>query len=141
MQTAFSALTRALNTHDRINKTAFDFGVSRKLSPDEIHTIASLTKGQASSVADIAQALGAEPEYAQNIVTTLSKEGLLAPAKEQDHIELTESGITAHNNHIGFHIERDKHFLAYIASLDEDAFTLFSQTCLEMEKWMDSYFE
>jgi DNA-binding MarR family transcriptional regulator len=137
MQAAFSALNRAMQTHTRVSTMSFDFGVGRPLSPDEIHAIAAVDAERGSTIAEMAEALGKTGQETGPLADQLCNDGLLE--KKEGGYRLTEQGLRAQENHLGFHIERDKHFLAYIASLDEDAFAQFSETCRQMEQWMDSY--
>ncbi len=119
---------------------SFDFGVGRPLAPDEIHAIAAIDAEAGAPVAEIGKALDKTTEEAKTLADQLCEYGLIIRDGEPDHVRLSEQGLRAQENHLGFHIERDKHFLAYIASLDEEAFATFCETCREMEKWMDSYF-
>lgn len=139
MQTAFSALNRAMQIHARVSAMPFDFGVGHPLSPDEIHAIAAMDAEHGATAEDIAEAIGSAAGETGPLIARLCEYGLLEKGQTPEHFQLTEQGLRAQENHLGFHIERDKHFLAYIASLDEDAFAQFCETCRQMEQWMDSY--
>ena len=136
--------SRAMTKFSLVNRKAFDFGVGMKLYPAEIHMVTTVDMFGQVGVTELAEEFGTTKGAASQLVGKLVGKGLLIKDTDPDNrsrviIRTTELGQKASKNHLDFHKEHDKEFLAYLGTLDDDSYETVSRLGKEMNCWMDRY--
>ena len=144
MQGDLELLTKTLFKFNRVSKMAMDFGVGVAIYPAEIHTVERLCKYGPMSITELAEATGVTKGAMSQMVSKMTRKGLVyretAPDNQSKQAIIpTELGEKAQKGHMEFHMKHDKDFFAYIASLPDEEYAVFSKLCQNMEAWMNSY--
>ncbi|MBU4191300.1 MAG: MarR family transcriptional regulator [Proteobacteria bacterium] len=158
MKTEFAHLGDTLNKFIAISKKPMDFGVGILINPSEIHAVAKLCDHGPMSLTELADrafvSKGAMSQLADRafvskgamsqLVARLEKKGLVyretAPDNQSKQIlHPTELGKKAQNGHIEFHMDHDREFFSYVASMPNGEYAVFRELCRQMNRWMDNY--
>lgn len=138
-------LTSLLNKYARLSKNPIPFLQEEALFPAEIHAISAIAERREVNVTELANHVGTTKGAASQLVKKLTEKGFIT--KHQDPqkrsrtiLRPTPKGLKAHISHMEFHMEHDKQFLDYLATLSPKEFSLFRDICSQMNLWMDSYF-
>lgn len=114
--------------------------------PSEIHAISWVTKHAPVSVSEVGKAFSTTKGASSQIVTKLVERGFLQKEPDPEKLSrilvtVTDKGRNAHEKHMEFHMEHDKEFIHYLASMTPEQAAMFEQLCEKMHLWMDSYLE
>lgn len=146
MKEEFNHLGEMFEKYVQISKRAFDFGVGITIYPSEIHAVAALCEHGSMSITELARNGGVSKAAMSQLVSKLEKKGLAYRETAPDNlskqvVKPTELGQKAQENHLRFHEEHDREFLAFIASLPDGEYTVFKELCRQMNRWMDTYLD
>ncbi|MCG2732961.1 MarR family winged helix-turn-helix transcriptional regulator [Pseudodesulfovibrio aespoeensis] len=144
MNTEFAHLGDTLNKFIAISKKPMDFGVGILINPSEIHAVAKLCDHGPMSLTELADRAFVSKGAMSQLVARLEKKGLVyretAPDNQSKQIlHPTELGKKAQNGHIEFHMDHDREFFSYVASMPNGEYAVFRELCRQMNRWMDNY--
>ncbi|ADU63303.1 MAG: MarR family transcriptional regulator [Pseudodesulfovibrio sp.] len=144
MKTEFAHLGDTLNKFIAISKKPMDFGVGILINPSEIHAVAKLCDHGPMSLTELADRAFVSKGAMSQLVARLEKKGLVyretAPDNQSKQIlHPTELGKKAQNGHIEFHMDHDREFFSYVASMPNGEYAVFRELCRQMNRWMDNY--
>lgn len=137
-------LYKAMSKFAVVERQPMNFGVGIALCSSEIHTLDAVDKHDGVGVTELAEELEITKGAVSQTISKLESKQLLTKEQDPLHrsrviIRVTPLGSVACKNHVAFHKEHDKHFVKYVASLDDCSFAQCSEFCRQMNKWMDTY--
>lgn len=144
MKIELCSLGDALEKYTQISKLPFDFGVGIPIFPSEIHTVAALCQQESMSITELAKSSGVSKAAMSQLVSRLEKKGLVyretAPDNQsKQQVRPTKLGRKAQEGHMNYHMEHDRDFFSYIATLPDAEYKVFKELCSQMNQWMDTY--
>jgi DNA-binding MarR family transcriptional regulator len=101
-----------------------DFGVEDQLHLSEIHTIQAIGNTPENNIRIIAGILGVTPSASSQVITRLTKRGLIKKVRglrneKEVSLELTESGLVAFRNHEEVHSRMYELIAGRVGPLDD----------------------
>lgn len=144
MKNEFAHLGNTLNKFMVISKKPMDFGVGVPINPSEIHAVAKLCDHGPMSLTELADRAFVSKGAMSQLVARLEKKGLVyrqtAPDNQSKQIlHPTELGKKAQEGHLAFHMDHDREFFSYVASMPDGEYAVFRELCRQMDRWMDNY--
>ena len=138
-------LGKIFSKYTMVERMSFDFGVSTKLYPAEVHALSAVDLLGGCGVTELANELGVTKGAASQLASKLVKKGLLDKDACPEHgsrimLRVTETGKLVSDRHLAFHFEHDKNFLEYLQALNEEEQRIVDEFCHKMNGWMDNYF-
>lgn len=133
---------RIINKLNESESLPRDFGIGIPLYPSEIHTIQAIGENEGENVRTIAGILGITPGAASQVITRLAKRDLIRKVRgkkneKEVHLELTNEGMIAYQNHATLHELMFQRIVDRIGSLDESEMKLLSRVLHAMEEVYD----
>ena len=118
------------------------FGVNEPLFLTEIHTIQAIGKTPDNNVRIIADILGVTPSAASQVITKLTRRGLVRKIRgvrneKEVSLQLTEQGMVAYNNHEQIHAQIYSRIIERIGPLSEDERTTMGRVFCAFEMIYD----
>jgi len=119
-----------------------DFGVDVRLHLSEIHAIQAIGTTPENNIRIIADILGVTPSAASQVITRLTKRGLVKKVRglrneKEVTLELTEKGQTAFKNHERIHAEMYEQTASRIGPLSEMEMEVLDRVFSAMESVYD----
>jgi len=122
------------------------FGVETPLFLSEIHTIQAIGKTPENNVKIIAEIMGVTPSAASQVITKLTKRGLVRKIREvrnqrEVSLELTDQGRIAYDNHEEIHAQTFARIVKRIGTLSEDERATVGRVFFAFESVYDELIE
>jgi DNA-binding MarR family transcriptional regulator len=142
----FQIWNRIRNKMNIVESIPYNFGIDKPLFISEIHTIHAIGSTPKNNVRIIADVLGVTPSAASQVITKLTKRGLVRKIRgvhneKEVSLELTEKGLIAFKNHEQFHAQDFRRISERIGNLSEEERLIFGQVFSEVESIFDERIE
>jgi len=107
----YQMLMRISNKINIVERTRYDFGVPEPLYVSEMHTLQAIGRTPDNNVGIIAELTGVTPSAASQVITKLTKRGLVQKVRgvrndKEILLKLTPQGLIAYYNHEKIHAEK-----------------------------------
>lgn len=133
---------RIRNKMNLMENLPHNFGVGTPLHLSEVHTIQAIGKRKENNVRIIADALGVTPSAASQVITRLTRRGLVKKVRglrneKEVTLELTGSGQTVFENHEKIHLQVYEQVASRVGSLSEKEREVIDRVFSAMESVYD----
>ena len=133
---------RIRNQMDVMENQPHDFGIDVPLHLSEIHTIQAIGQTPDNNIRILADCLGVTPSAASQVVSRLTKRGLVRKVRgirdeREVTLELTESGKTAFQNHETTHTRLYERIASRVGPLSEMEREVLARVFSAMESVYD----
>jgi DNA-binding MarR family transcriptional regulator len=138
----YQVLTRIRNKMNTMESISRNFGVDDPLFLSEIHTIQAIGNTPENNVRIIADILGVTPSAASQVITKLTKRGLVRKIRgvrneREVSLELTRQGRIAFGNHEQVHAQIYARITERIGVLTEEERAAIGRVCSSFESVYD----
>ncbi len=121
----YQMLMRISNKINHVERTLCDFGVPEPLYVSEMHTLQAIGRTPDNNVGIIADLTGVTPSAASQVITKLTKRGLVQKVRgarndKEILLKLTPLGLIAYHNHEKIHAEKCEGIFRAIGPLSEE---------------------